>query len=263
MQDLSISLVQTTLAWEDPEANLRHFEEKMSDLTEATDLIILPEMFNTGFTMNAAANAEKMGGTSIQWMAKTALKKQCVICGSLIINENDIFYNRLIWMRPDGTFEQYDKKHLFRMSDEHLHFGAGDHKLIVELKGWKVMPLVCYDLRFPVWSKNEYYDGQYAYDLLIYMANWPAIRSLAWTSLITGRAIENMAFAAGVNRIGEDGRGYEYNGRSMVAGPDGKSLLEIPHDQDNVSTIILKADPMLQLRAKLGVGKDWDNFNLL
>jgi omega-amidase len=263
MQDLTISLIQTSLSWENPEANLLHFGNTLLSLQEPTNLIILPEMFNTGFTMNASSNAEEMDGLSMQWMVKTARDKQCVICGSLIIRDDGKYYNRLIWMKPDGSYEHYDKKHLFRMGDEHLHFAAGEQKLIATLKGWKIMPLICYDLRFPVWSKNDFSNDEYAFDLLIYVANWPAIRSQAWTSLITGRAIENMAYAAGVNRIGSDGRGYEYEGRSMIAGPDGNTLLEIKPNQEAISTLTLNADPMLQLRAKLGVGKDWDSFNLL
>ncbi len=263
MQDLTISLIQTSLSWENPEANLQHFGNMLLSIQETTDLIILPEMFNTGFTMNASSNAEEMEGMSMQWMVNAAHEKQCVICGSLIIRENGEYYNRLIWMKPDGEYEHYDKKHLFRMGDEHRHFSAGDKRLIVNLKGWKIMPMICYDLRFPVWSKNEFRDGAYAFDLLIYVANWPSIRSQAWTSLITGRAIENMAYAAGVNRIGEDGRGFEYNGRSMIASPDGNTLLEINPGEEAISTMILKANPMIQIRSKLGVGRDWDSFQLL
>ena len=263
MQDLTISLVQSPLVWEYPDANLRHFDKMFHGLDEASDLIILPEMFNTGFTMNAESNAEVMGGSSMQWMAETAAERQCDICGSLIINEGGSHYNRFIWMRPDGIHEHYDKKHLFRMGDEHLYFSGGDTRLIVELNGWKIMPMICYDLRFPAWSKNEYQDDAYAFDLLIYVANWPAVRSHAWTSLLTARAIENMAYAVGVNRIGKDGRDYEYNGKSMLVAPDGQCIHEIQANKEAISTVRLKAAPMLELRAKLGVGKDWDKFELL
>lgn len=262
MQDLKITLVQSSLAWEDPVANIRNFDEKFRSFNDPTDLIILPEMFNTGFTMEAESNAEAMDGKSIQWMAEKAAEKHCVVCGSLIIADAGNYYNRFVWMRRDGSFDYYDKKHLFRMGDEHLHYSAGNKKLIVELKGWKVMPMVCYDLRFPVWSKNEYSDGKYAYDLLLYVANWPAVRSLAWTSLITARAIENISYAAGLNRIGKDGREYEYSGNSMVAGPDGNTIMEIGSDKASVSTVKLKAENLIQSRSKLGVGKDWDAFNI-
>jgi len=263
MQDLSISLIQTRLAWENQQANLEHFSKKIELVEDTADLIILPEMFNSGFTMDAAGNAEEMDGLSMQWMADMSGKKGCNICGSMIIHEGGKYFNRLIWMNPDGSHEHYDKKHLFRMGDEHRHFDAGHKKRIVELKGWKIMPLVCYDLRFPVWSKNEYSEENYAFDLLIYVANWPAARSKAWTSLIKGRAIENMAYAAGVNRIGVDGRGYEYSGNSLVVAPSGEVLCAIARDQEAVLTHILEAAPMLELRAKLGVGKDWDRFELL
>lgn len=262
MQDLSITLVQSELIWEDPEANLKRFDKMLDGIRNPTDLIILPEMFNTGFTMNAAANAEKMGGKSMEWMARMAAIKNCTLCGSLIIEEAGKYYNRLIWMPSDGNFAYYDKKHLFRMGDEHFHYAPGDKQLIVNLKGWKVMPLICYDLRFPVWSKNKYVDGKYAYDLLIYLANWPAVRSTSWTSLIKARAIENMAYAAGVNRVGTDGRDYVYSGNSMVASPDGKLLLEITANTKAIKSTILAADELTALRAKLGVGNDWDGFNL-
>ncbi|MEN8223737.1 MAG: amidohydrolase [Bacteroidota bacterium] len=262
MQDLTITLVQTTLAWEDPDANISNFDTLMQNFDISTDLIILPEMFNTGFTMNARQNAELMEGKTMQWMTGMAKDKQCAVCGSLIINDAGGFYNRLIWMEADGSYQYYDKKHLFRMGDEHLHFHAGNKRLIVDLKGWKLMPLICYDLRFPVWSKNTYLDGKYAYDLLIYIANWPAIRSLAWTSLVKGRAIENMAYAAGVNRTGKDGRAYEYTGNSLLSDPGGKILTDAGSKPDAVITTQLKASKLTDIREKLGVGKDWDKFEL-
>lgn len=262
MQDLSITLVQSALIWEDPEANLKRFDKMLDGIANPTDLIILPEMFNTGFTMNAAANAEKMSGKSMEWMAGMAAKKNSTLCGSIIIEEAGKYYNRLIWMSPDGNVTCYDKKHLFRMGDEHLHYAAGDKQLIVDLKGWKVMPLICYDLRFPVWSKNNFSGGEYAYDLVIYLANWPAVRSTSWTSLIMARAIENMAYAAGVNRVGTDGRDYAYSGNSMVASPDGTLLSEIEANTEAIKTTMLAAGELASLRAKLGVGNDWDGFNL-
>lgn len=262
MQDLTITLIQTSLAWEDPDANISNFEKLLISVPAITHLVILPEMFNTGFTMETERNAEEMGGKTMQWMKDMAAKKQCVVCGSLIIREDDSYYNRLIWMLPDGSYQYYDKKHLFRMGDEHIHFAAGKKKMIVELMGWKVMPLVCYDLRFPVWSKNEFSDGHYAFDLLIYLANWPAVRSVAWTSLIKGRAIENMAYAAGVNRIGIDGRGYEYSGDSLIAGPQGEEFTSRKTGIDCILTSTLKASELFDIRNKLGVGQDWDRFEM-
>ncbi|NQT78376.1 MAG: amidohydrolase [Bacteroidetes bacterium] len=262
MHDLTLTMVQAELAWEDAEANLLHFERMLEKLNDPTDLIILPEMFNTGFTMDPAGNGEAMNGRSMNWMAETALKKGCHICGSLIIHEKGNYYNRLIWMHPDGSFTYYDKKHLFRMGEEHQYYSAGSKKMIAELKGWKVLPLVCYDLRFPVWSKNEFKGGQYAYELLIYIANWPSVRSTAWKSLLSGRAIENMAFVAGVNRIGQDGRGFEYSGESMVAGPEGEITSSIPAGIESIKTVTLKASGLMFIRNKLGIGKDWDGFRL-
>jgi predicted amidohydrolase len=260
MQDLTISLIQTHVAWEDPDSNLTHFRDKIAGIQENTDLVILPEMFNTAFTMDAARNAEDMDGRTMAWMADIANQKDAVICGSLIIRENDNYYNRLIWMRPGGSYEFYDKKHLFRMGEEHKNFTAGTRKLITEIKGWKVLPLICYDLRFPVWSKNTFQDDAYGFDLLVYVTNWPSTRSLAFTSLLRARAIENMAYCAGSNRIGSDGRTYDFDGMAMVAAADGEVVLDLGKDKDVSATITLDPGPMLELRSRLGVGYDWDKF---
>jgi predicted amidohydrolase len=260
MQDLTISMIQTHVAWEDPEANLNHFGEKISAIRDRTDLIILPEMFNTAFTMDAVNNAEEMDGQTMVWMADIADQKDAVICGSLIIRDKDKYYNRLIWMRPGGSYDVYDKKHLFRMGEEHENFTAGTRKLITEIKGWKVLPLICYDLRFPVWSKNSFQDGKYEFDLLVYVTNWPSTRSLAFTSLLRARAIENMAYSAGSNRIGSDGRKYDFDGMAMVAAPDGEMVLDLGKDKDVVATVTLDPGPMIELRSRLGVGYDWDKF---
>lgn len=262
MQGLIITLVQTRLTWEDPEANIAHFSNLLSSFDEPTDLIILPEMFNTGFTMAAADNAETMGGMTMRWMAAMAKEKDSVVCGSLIVEEDGQYYNRFLWMQADGKFEHYDKKHLFRMGDEHIHFSAGSKKLITEVKGWKVMPLICYDLRFPVWSKNSFYNEEYAYDLLIYVANWPAVRIEAWTSLLKGRAVENLAYAVGLNRIGTDGRGYEYSGGSLVAGPAGTPVSEVGIGNERILSVKLDGSELLNTRKRLGAGKDWDEFQM-
>lgn len=262
MQDLNITLVQTSLAWEDPDANLLKFEKLISSLRRDTDLIILPEMFNTGFTMSAEKNAELMDGKTIAWLSDMARMNDSVICGSLIIKEDKKYYNRFIWMRQDGSYDHYDKRHLFRMGDEHNHFSAGQSKLITEIKGWRVMPLICYDLRFPVWSKNTYVNDSYEYDLLLFVANWPAVRIDAWNSLIKGRAIENLAYVAGVNRTGTDGRGYEYSGGSMVAAPWGEILKEASKGKENIFSISLQSSALKEIREKIGVGKDWDEFEM-
>jgi len=262
MQDLIITLVQAVLAWEDRDASLSRFDALLRELVDPTDLIVLPEMFTTGFTMNPENIAEEMEGPSMEWMKTKAAATGCVICGSVVIREDGKYYNRFIWMRPDGSYVHYDKKHLFRMGEEHLHYTPGKEKLIVEIKGWRVIPLVCYDLRFPVWSKNLYTQGQYAYDLLIYVANWPAERSTAWKTLIAARAIENMAYAAGLNRTGRDGRGYEYSGDSRIVGPDGNILASAAPGHEGMITCRLQAPPLSQLRSRLGVGNDWDNFTI-
>lgn len=262
MQDLNISLVQAPLAWEDREANLAAFTELLSAVPRPSDLIILPEMFSTGFTMNAAGNAGEMNGPAMRWMADMAKMRDSVICGSIIIKEAGKYYNRLVWMRPDGSAEFYDKKHLFRMGDEHLHYAPGKQKIITTLKGWKVMPLICYDLRFPVWSKNRFSGGEYSYDLLVYVANWPSARKLAWETLLRARAIENMAYVAGVNRTGIDGRGYEYSGGSLLAAPDGEVLYKGEENKTSLVNFTLKASPLKEIRQKLGVGNDWDAFDI-
>jgi predicted amidohydrolase len=260
MQDLTISLIQTRVAWEDPDSNLKHFGEKIAGIKENTDLVILPEMFNTAFTMDAANNAEAMDGKTMAWIADMAKQKDATICGSLIIRDNGNYYNRLIWMRPGGSYDFYDKKHLFRMGEEHKNFTAGTRKFITEIKGWKVLPLICYDLRFPVWSKNTFQDDAYGFDLVVYVTNWPSARSLAFTSLLRARAIENMAYSAGSNRIGTDGRTYDFDGMSMVAAPDGEVVLDLGKDKDVSATVTLDPKPMLELRSRLGVGYDWDKF---
>jgi omega-amidase len=259
MQDLTISLVQSSLVWEDPKANLEAFGKKLQSLPQ-TDLVLLPEMFNTGFTMDTKKNAETMEGPCISWMKDAARRYNCVICGSMIIRENNKYFNRLVWMRSDGSYCKYDKKHLFRMGGEQLFFSPGNEKLIVEIKGWKVMPLVCYDLRFPVWSHNTFSGHDYAYDLLIYVANWPAVRSLAWRSLLRARAIENMAYAVGLNRTGTDGKGVEHSGDSMVVAPDGSIPLQIGSGVESAQNFTPDVAFLSEMREKLGVARDWDNF---
>ena len=211
MQNLKLAYIQTTLQWEEPGNNLKHFSQKISEIDELVDLIILPEMFTTGFTMHPQALAEPMMGPSMEWMAKHALERSCVVTGSLIIEAEGHYYNRLIWMPPDGRFQYYDKNHLFSYAGENEHYTRGQNKLIVKLKGWKIMPLICYDLRFPVWSRNRHIPGDgFSYDCLLYVANWPSARSHAWRILLMSRAIENLCYVVGVNRIGIDGRNIHF-----------------------------------------------------
>ena len=208
---MKVALIQSSLFWENPIANRNHFGEKINAIFEEVDLIVLPEMFATGFTMNPEIVSETMEGETIQWMQSFAKAKNSAITGSIVIKENDNFYNRLVFVFPSGEIEFYDKRHLFTLAGEDKIYTAGHNKLIVEYKGWKICPLICYDLRFPVFSRNTE-----NYDLLIYVANWPKTRINAWDALLKARAIENMSYTIGVNRIGEDDNGFHYNGHSQV-----------------------------------------------
>ncbi|MFD2146653.1 nitrilase-related carbon-nitrogen hydrolase [Mucilaginibacter antarcticus] len=215
----------------------------MAGIREKTDLIVLPEMFNTGFTMNAAELAEPMGGKTMQWMHQIAVKYECVVTGSLIIVEDGKFYNRLIWMRPDGKSNHYDKKHLFAMGEEDHTYTAGKDKLIVELKGWKICPVICYDLRFPVWLRNV----KEAYDLMLIVANWPERRALHWRTLIPARAVENQCYVIGVNRVGHDGNEVYHSGDSTCIDPNG-NVVYYKRDEEDVYTFSISAHELVKAR---------------
>jgi predicted amidohydrolase len=219
MDFLKITLIQAYLFWENIDKNLQNISLKLAAIREKTDLIILPEMFSTGFTMNAEALAEEMDGKTMQWMKEKAIKFDAVVTGSLIIKENGKYYNRLIWMKPNGTYEVYDKKHLFTLSGEEKVYTAGTKRLIVELKGWKIMPAICYDLRFPVWLRNH--DD--LYDLLIVVANWPEKRAHHWRTLIPARAVENQSYIIALNRVGHDGNENYYSGDTTCIDPTRQS----------------------------------------
>lgn len=222
MQDLTVTLVQADPHWEAIEANLTMFDAHLDAVAPAGDLIILPEMFSTGFSMSADRLAESMADRAVGWMQTRARASGAVIAGSLIIRASDRFYNRLIWARPDGTLATYDKKHLFRYADEHHIYTAGNERVTLELKGWRVRPFICYDLRFPIWCRNL----DPAYDLAVFVANWPARRSAHWRKLLVARAIENQCYVIGVNRVGRDGNGHIYDGRSAVVDPRGDPLFD-------------------------------------
>ena len=267
MEDLKVTLVQTRLHWENVEKNISMFDDILYSVKEQTDLIILPEMFSTGFTMNTSV-AETLSGKSLQWLKEKAKEKNCVITGSLMITENEKNYNRLIWMQPDGSFETYDKRHLFRMADEQNHFTAGEKKLIATLKGWKICPLICYDLRFPVWSRNHAPlslrrgAGGEVYDVLIYVANWPARRSLAWNTLIPARGVENQSYVVAVNRIGADGYNVDYSGDSVVFNPLGEKLSILQPNENKHETITLSWKSLQDYRDKFPAAMDADDFEL-
>lgn len=257
MSDLKLALVQTTLAWHDREANLTHFDGLLEQARGA-DLIILPEMFTTGFSMHSAQFAEPPEGPATQWLRAQAQRFDTVVTGSVIIQAADGSYrNRLLWAQADGQVLHYDKRHLFRMAGEHQHYTAGDQQVRFELKGWKIRPLVCYDLRFPVWSR----DGQDT-DLILYTANWPGARRLHWNRLLPARAIENLCYVAAVNRIGVDGKGHAYTGDSQVVDFQGESLLNAG-EAEGVFRATLSAADLAAYRERFPAHLDADAFNLI
>lgn len=256
MQDLRLTLIQSDIYWHSPEANMAMFEEKIWQITEPTDIIVLPEMFQTGFTMEHEKLAEPMNLTTFKWMRQMAAQKKAVVTGSYIVKEAGVVYNRLIWMQPDGQWQQYDKRHLFRIADEHDYFGMGQERLVVEWKGWKICPMICYDLRFPVWARNRNLE----YDLIMYVANWPAVRVSAWDALLKARAIENVAYSLGLNRVGEDGKGIAYNGHSGAYSPKGETLAL--SEKEELIQITLSADELLRFREKFPAHLDADDFEI-
>jgi omega-amidase len=253
---MKIALIQSSLFWEDPKKNRNAFEEKINTVSEGVDLIVLPEMFTTGFTMQPNVVAETMQGETVIWLTSLAKAKNTAIMGSLVIAENGNFYNRLLFVFPSGEIQFYDKKHLFTLAGEDKVYTSGSQKLIIEYKGWKICPLVCYDLRFPVFSRNVE-----EYDLLIYVASWPKTRINAWDALLKARAIENMSYAIGVNRIGEDNNNFQYNGHSQVVNFLGDYLLE-PIETKGVFIVELNKAELLLTRKKLDFLSDQDPFVL-
>ncbi len=257
MDNLKITTYQGYLFWEKIDKNLQNIGLRLNGIREKTDLIILPEMFNTGFTMNAAEMAEPMGGKTMKWMQAISEKYECVVTGSLIINEKGKYYNRLIWMRPDGSHQYYDKRHLFGLGQEDHTYAAGKKKLIVELKGWKICPVICYDLRFPVFLRNVNAE----YDLLLIVANWPERRALHWRTLIPARAVENQCYVIGVNRVGHDGNEVYHSGDSTCIDPNG-NVVYYKRDEEDVYTFTINADELALNRRAFPFLKDADKFEL-
>ena len=257
MENLKITVFQGYLFWENVDKNLQNITLRLSGIREKTDLIILPEMFNTGFTMDAETLAEPMNGKTMQWMHATAHKYDCVVTGSLIISESGKYYNRLIWMRADGTFECYDKRHLFGLGKEDRTYTAGSKRLIVELKGWKICPIICYDLRFPVWLRNK--DA--VYDLMLVVANWPEKRSLHWRTLIPARAVENQCYIIAVNRVGHDGNEVYHSGDSMCIDPNG-NVVYYKRDEEDVYTFTINPEELIKVRRQLPFLADADDFEI-
>jgi predicted amidohydrolase len=257
MRDLNVTIIQTELAWEDPKANYNHFDELLNAIDVDTDLVVLPEMFTTGFSMNAKSLYDNSEGESLNWLKTHAKQKQAAITGSIIAKEGANYYNRLYFVKPDGSFQTYDKKHLFTLAGEHQHYTAGTEKLIVDYKGWKICPLICYDLRFPVWARNIE-----DYDLLIYVANWPQKRVAAWDALLKARAVENMSYCVGVNRVGQDGNDFPYVGHSAVYDALGEKITTDLFEEAFVETVTLSKEHIIETREKLGFLKDRDAFKI-
>ena len=258
MHPLKISIVQTDIAWENKQENLRMLREKLHALRGTTEIVVLPEMFSTGFTMKSRELAEPVSGITVRILKELAADFQLALCGSFICSERSNYYNRAFFITPEGEEFYYDKRHLFRMGNEAEYFSSGNNKLIISYRGWNICLLVCYDLRFPVWSRNVNNE----YDLLIYVASWPQARRLAWDTFLCARALENMCYVCGVNRIGVDGNKLIYNGGSVVFSAKGEVLASVPDGEEGIETVSLSLISLQQLRDKFPVWKDADAFRL-
>jgi predicted amidohydrolase len=269
MSTLTITTIQSNLIWEEKSANLRLLEQKIAGIEEKTEIVILPEMFSTGFSMRPEVLAETMDGETVEWMKKVSRENGIVLTGSIMIKEEDKYYNRLVWMLPNGQYGHYDKRHLFAYGEEDKHYSPGNKRLIASVKGWKINLLVCYDLRFPVWARQAPSQPPPSgeerpsaeYDVLIYVANWPERRSHAWKTLLCARAIENQCYVVGVNRVGSDANNIYYSGNSLVIDPLGQVLYHMADDED-VNTITLQKEMLDNVRAKFPFWKDADSFNI-
>ncbi len=261
MHALSVTLIQTALYWEDKNRNLAMLEDKIMGIDEKTNLVILPEMFSTGFSMRPSVLAETMDGQTIEWMKKISNAKKIIVTGSIIIEVNGHFFNRLIWMLPNGNYGFYDKRHLFAYAGEDQHYTAGNKRLITSVNGWKINLQICYDLRFPVWARQQSNESP-EYDLIIYVANWPERRNHAWKTLLTARAIENQSYVIGVNRVGEDGNQINHSGDSMLIDPLGNILFS-KEQEEVIHSFVLTKDSLNQTRNEFPFWKDADQFNIL
>ncbi len=258
---LRVSLVQGATRWHDAAANREYYGALARSLKGQSDLIVLPETFLSGFTNETLGNAEPMSGESMKWFQSLAKEVGSTLCGSMVIRDGDRFFNRLFWMRPDGSFDVYDKRHLFRMANEHERYAGGTKRVVVELNGWRICPLVCYDLRFPVWSRNRHDGARFDYDAILYVANWPSPRHYAWQTLLRARAMENLAYCLGVNRVGTDGNSLSYLGGSVALDFLGQPLVECGSQVQAVTTT-LRAEPLSAFRARFPTNLDADSFDL-
>lgn len=255
---LNISIIQPDIIWEDKTANLEQYTKYIEQIAEKKEVVILPEMFSTGFSMRPEALAEPMDGPTVQWMKDMAKKHRCIITGSLIIEDNGKYYNRLLWVQPDGKTGQYDKRHLFAYAEEDRHYSPGERRLVAQVKGFRICLQVCYDLRFPVWARNQGDE----YDVLVYVANWPERRSLAWKTLLQARAIENISYVIGVNRVGKDGKDIIYSGDSSVFGPLGEIIWQ-ESNKAVVHTLTLEKNKITETRTQFPFLNDADKFIIL
>ena len=262
---LTFTLIQTALHWENKAANLQMLEQKIYSIDTKTEVVVLPEMFSTGFSMQPQLFAEKMDGATINWMKKIATTKKIILTGSIIIEEDNKYYNRLIWMLPNGEFGFYNKRHCFGFAGEDKHYTAGNKRLIASVKGWKINLQICYDLRFPVWARQTpatIENDEVEYDVLLYVANWPERRNHPWKTLLTARAIENQAYVIGVNRVGNDGNNIYHSGDSMVVNALGETLYNKAHDEA-IFTITLQKQELIDTRNKFPFLKDADHFGII
>jgi len=262
ISDLKVTLIQSPLYWEDIDANLAMFEEKIWKIGQSTDLIVLPEMFSTGFSMNAPALAEPIGLKTFKWMKQMAGQSNATIIGSFIVSEEGKYFNRAIAMHPDGNYDAYDKRHPFSLGKGDQAYSRGKKKLVFEIKGWKICPMICYDLRFPVWSRNRFIKERLEYDVLLFIASWPKPRISAWDMLLKARAIENLSYTIGVNRIGGDGYKHSHTGHSAIYNHLGDTVCDL-EDQEMIHTAALNRSELEEFRANFSFYLDADNFEIL
>jgi predicted amidohydrolase len=257
-EQLFLTLIQPDIVWEQKAANLQQYEATIAAIKGPRQIVVLPEMFSTGFSMAPERLAEPMDGPSVRWMADIAVKNRCILTGSLIIKEDGKYYNRMLWVQPDGNIGVYDKRHLFAYAHEDKHYTPGEKRMITQVNGWRINLQVCYDLRFPVWARNQGDE----YDVLLYVANWPQQRSLAWKTLLQARAIENQCYVVGVNRVGTDAKNNNYTGDSSVFGPLGEVLWQ-HSGEPACHTVTLEKEPLIKIRTDLPFLNDADKFILL
>ena len=262
MNNLNIAYIQADLKWEDKVANLEHFGLLLEQVQPGTDLILLPETFTTAFPVDPKKFAEKENGPTMQWLREQARTKNAVICTTFPLDVDGHYYNSLVWMRPDGSYKLYFKRHTFTMGGEDKLVERGEKQLIVELNGWRIKPMVCYDIRFPVWARNRYANGRYEYDLAFYLANFPDSRMIVWNTLLVARAIENQAYWIGVNRVGKDANGLHYSGESQVINSRGEVISKAEAYKEAVIHCTLDYEKLEHFRQKFPLGPDWDRFEI-